>query len=98
MSSRILVAIIVLLALTGVGATYLVPKYKENLQERKRLKDTQESYRQNMIKLEQGRKQIHDLKTSPKAISRVAREKFGFCKPGEKVYHFVDLEKHNEKK
>ena len=31
---------------------------------------------------------IHGLKTNPRAVERVAREKFGWCRADEKIYHF----------
>jgi cell division protein FtsB len=32
--------------------------------------------------------EIHALKNNPKAVERVAREKFNWCRPEEKIYHF----------
>jgi len=37
---------------------------------------------------EELRQQIFQLKTDPRAIERVARDKFGFCDPREKIYEF----------
>ena len=34
------------------------------------------------------RREITDLREDSKAIERVAREKFGWCRDGEKIYHF----------
>ena len=34
------------------------------------------------------RKNIFKLKSYPRSIERVAREKFGWCKAGEKIYDF----------
>jgi hypothetical protein len=34
------------------------------------------------------REQIHSLQTDPDAIERVAREKLGWCREDEKIYHF----------
>ena len=92
MSGRILFALIILFALTGVGATYLVPKYQKNRVEQEKLHDYRIKNEQDELKLEQVRKEIEALKSSPRAVSKVAREKFGFCKPGEQVFHFIDLE------
>ena len=36
------------------------------------------------------RAEIHKLQTDPRAIERVAREKFGWCRPNEKIYDFGD--------
>ena len=34
------------------------------------------------------REAIHALKTDPRAIERLAREKFGYCRPNETIYDF----------
>ena len=36
------------------------------------------------------RGEIHKLHTDPRSIERVAREKFGWCRPTEKIYDFSD--------
>jgi len=43
------------------------------------------------------RKEIHQLKTDPYYIEKLAREELGLVKPKEKIYEFVD-EKEDEKK
>ncbi len=40
------------------------------------------------VEIEALRREIEALKNDSRAIERVAREKFGYCRPGEKVYHF----------
>ncbi len=84
------VLLIFFLAASGAGFYYIMPQLKANdaLREqnevsRKELVKNQEEFlkKQNMIQ---------DLHDKPSAIDRVAREKFGMCKPGERVYKFID--------
>ncbi len=35
------------------------------------------------------RQRINALKNNPKAVERVAREKFGWCREGEEIYSFA---------
>ena len=41
-------------------------------------------------------REVHSLKYSASAVEKVAREKFGLCKPGETVMHYK-VEKNNIK-
>ena len=52
-----------------------------------------ESVDNELVQINGECKQIHQrinaLKNNPKAVERVAREKFGWCREGEEVYSFT---------
>jgi len=39
---------------------------------------------------EQLRKKIHELETNPKAIEKIAREKYGMVKEGEEIFRIKE--------
>jgi hypothetical protein len=41
-------------------------------------------------------RELRELRTDYRAIERVAREKFGMCKPGEEIYHFEEPAGHEK--
>jgi cell division protein FtsB len=62
-------------------------EYLSELKEESALK-TAESVRLNEL--------VHSLKSSPDAVEKVAREKFGLCNPGETVMRYKLPEKKKE--
>ena len=53
----------------------------------------------NQKEIDRRRQMIDDLNNNSDAVARIAREKFGWCRPGERVYKFTDeelLESSNE--
>jgi len=86
--------LVVLLVLSS--AVLILPvyrKYQKRYEYLAKLKEeaaikTAESIELNM--------DVYSLKHSPGAVEKVAREKFGLCKPGETVIHYK-VEKNNIK-
>ena len=78
----------VLLILLLVAATVILPKYKKYNDIL--LKTAQIEQKLDLRKRERNALQdeLDALKSDPNAIERVAREKFRYCKSGEKIYHF----------
>jgi cell division protein FtsB len=72
-----------------VGVWYL-PLIQQNARMRKVILRLDEQIQ----KEEEAGKQLHSaldsLKNNPKAVERLAREKFGYAKPGETVIHFEE--------
>lgn len=78
------------LALISGSIIQIIPVYlqKRNtermlMEKRNKLEQVQNEYRSSM-------QEIHDLEHSPAAVEKVAREKFKYCRPGEKIYLYVE--------
>lgn len=81
---------LVLLAVLVWGAFWLVTPYREYGKSRGALRQVGLDLLDQRMYNERLRQQIHRLKTDPRAIERVAREKFGYCRPNETVYDFSE--------
>ena len=88
MKKEDILLVIVLIAVSCTALYLIVPRYVE----RERLRDTVNDLQRRVTEQEQEtrrlRREISQLRTDPQAIERVAREKFGWCAEGEKIYHF----------
>ena len=89
MTFRDILLIIVCLLMFGAAFVWLTPALSDirNLQEELHtLQMKHEAQEQEVAQLQ---KEIDDLRSGkPQAVERVAREKFGYCRPGEEVFHF----------
>lgn len=79
-----------LVLLMGVALYFLIPAYT-------RYRDTKlnvDHLRQSVARQEEDIRRLRDelaaLRTDHRAIERVAREKFGWCREDEKIYHFSE--------
>ena len=75
---------------TVIGGIYITPLVKENKELKQDLDKSQDELDNNNIEIQKKRNLIGGLKTNPEDVNKVAREKFGFCGPGERVYRFTD--------
>lgn len=86
--------LVVLLVLSSAVLIFPVyQKYQKRYESLARLKEeaalkTAESIALNRL--------VHSLQHSPGAIEKVAREKFGLCKPGETVMHYTSESSNSE--
>ncbi|MCM8529462.1 MAG: septum formation initiator family protein [Lentisphaeraceae bacterium] len=87
--SKIILALL-FIASTATAVIYLVPQYKVNQDLKKQNEVTRLELIRNQKEINKKRNMIRDLHDNPAAIDRIAREKFGMCKPGERVYKFTD--------
>lgn len=72
----------------SVAAYFVVPAYAK-YQRSNREKERLERHLMELRLEKQDRENtIHALRTSPQAVERVAREKFGWCRDNEKIYRF----------
>lgn len=55
----------------------------------KKIRTLQQNINQEKSTIERLKKQIHDVKTDPATIERIAREKYGMQQPHEDVYLIV---------
>ena len=70
------------------GGAWLYPTLNEYRLVKRRLIEKRHEVRQQEICNDDLSEDIHALKTDDYAIERVARDKFGYCRPNEKVYEF----------
>ena len=76
-----------------VSCGYMVyPTYIEYKKTQKELHKIERNLLNRQRVNETFHKNIHKLKSYPRSIERVAREKFGWCRPGEKIYDFDEYE------
>ena len=80
-----------------IGALYLLlPAYADYARTQEAVAELERSLRQQELEIQDLRRQIGDLRTDRRAVERVAREKFGMCREGEKIYHFDPVEESPE--
>lgn len=77
----------VILALCTMGY-FLLPVYAEYRDARREQEKLEEKLMYLEYEYHRAQEDIHALKNNPRAIERVAREKFGWCRADEKIYHF----------
>lgn len=85
--TRLVIFLLFVAGLLGIAIWYL-PLIKQNQRMRERVLtlDTQIQKEDEISK--QLRSSIDSLKNNPRTIERVARETFGYAKPGETVIYF----------
>ena len=92
MIKKILVISFALLASLAWGATVVYPAYETQQELKKDAQSLDAEAIQTRYQIRKERTEVVLLKTDNKEIAKVAREKFGLCKPGEKIYRFIDEE------
>ncbi len=78
----------IVIFLTCAGLYFLVPAATEQRQSTRTLFELEQNLIQQEEEMERLKREITALRTDYRAIERVAREKFGWCREGEKIYHF----------
>ncbi len=79
--------------LFGLAGLWLLPAWREYRETRQALDEADRRLLQHQSEIHRLKTEIHRLKTDPRAIERVARDKFGWCRPGETVYDFSDSDR-----
>jgi hypothetical protein len=81
-----------------VSGTYvMVPKYIKFNRTQTDLERTHREVIHLESDVQNHREELHDLTVKPSAVERVAREKFGLCRKGERVIIFKDEDLYREK-
>jgi len=88
MAFRDYVTVAVLIVLFCVAIYLLLPGYTKYRETRTTVRQLKESLAEQDQQIQELRTELTKLRTDHEAIERVAREKFGWCSPGEKIYHF----------
>ena len=86
-----LIAIAVVLVFVAAGL-WLLPAWQDYCKTKKAVVAVEAQLLQHQAENEELRAEIHRLKTDKRAIERVARDKFGYCRPNEKIYDFRSRE------
>lgn len=71
-----------------VGAYMIMPVYFEYRQIKLTIVELERSLAEQRQQTLDLRQEIDGLRKDKEAIERVARERFGLCRDGEKIYHF----------
>ncbi len=90
MNGRSLVAVLAAACLAAAAVLWLGPVIRENRATREAIGRLQESIDRQTHEIEQLQRELRLLRTDYRAIERVAREKFGLCRPGEQIFHFEE--------
>jgi cell division protein FtsB len=85
--TKIVVGLVVLAVLLLIGLCYL-PLIQENTRMRTEVLKLNQQLEAETNKLNQIQAQIDALRTDPKTVERLAREKLGYAKPDETVIRF----------
>jgi cell division protein FtsB len=82
--------LIIILVFVG-AAWWLKPAYGEYLRTRDTLQEMERKRLDSSAQNDDLRQQIHRLRHDSRAIERVAREKFGYCRQRETIYDFSEV-------
>ena len=82
-----------LLLMLAVSTVLLLPAYREYKAQQKELAKLQKELAKNREERDAKLKIYNDLERNPKAVEKVAREKYRLVKEGETVLIFKDEEK-----
>ncbi len=88
MNKYVIVIIFILSSVAGIY--YILPQLKTNDLLREQNEASRKELVKNQAEFVKKQNMIQDLHDKPSAVDRVAREKFGMCRPGERVYKFID--------
>lgn len=70
------------------SVSMLYPSYTNYKHTKKDLYDLEQKILEQQKQKEGLLEKTHSLKVDPRAVERVARDKFGWSRPGEKIYDF----------
>jgi cell division protein FtsB len=80
--------IVSLLLILGIGGLMLTPHYLSYQSLKADLAASEKQLAAQKQEIMQLRQEIENLRGDRREIERVAREKFGWCRDGEMIYHF----------
>ena len=87
--TRVVIGLLLLAFLVAVGVWYL-PLIQQNERMRREDMRLDEELKKSNAEKRQLNVAVDSLNSDPKAITRLAREKFGYAKPGETVIRFEE--------
>jgi cell division protein FtsB len=84
------VGFLILIAIVLGVAIWYLPNIQQNERMRKHIQAQDAQIQQLQEQLKQVKTAIDAMSNDPKAIERVARDRFGYSKPGETIARFED--------
>lgn len=87
--TRVVIILIVAAIVLAVAVWYL-PLIQQNERMRKEILRLNTQIQQNEESVKQLKTSMEALRSDPQAIERIARDKFGYAKPGETIIRFED--------
>jgi len=78
----------ILLILAVVAFYFVLPAFRDYKAARHDLADMRTQIDKQEQEIRRLKREITALRTDRIAVERIAREKFGWCRDGEKIYHF----------
>jgi cell division protein FtsB len=88
MKARAVVGVFVVACLAVAAVLWLGPVCRENQATREAIERLNSTLGRQAQEIERLNQELRALRTDYRAIERVAREKFGMCRPDEEIYHF----------
>ena len=85
---RTILGAFVVACLAIAAVLWLGPVYRENQATHEAIERLNASLDRQAREIESLNRELRALRTDYRAIERVAREKFGLCRPDEEIYHF----------
>ena len=86
---KMIIALFVLAIVSG-SIIQIIPAYQNKREAERMLREKKFKLEQVRAEYRSAMQEIHDLEHSPAAIEKVAREKFKYCRPGEKIYLYTE--------
>ena len=87
--TKVVIALILIAIVLGVAVWYL-PLIQQNERMRKEIMRLNGQIAQQQEDLKQLKNSLDALSSDPQAIERLARDRFGYAKPGETVIRFEE--------
>ncbi len=86
-SKSYLLYLIIMLALLA-GAALLLPVYRNYQKKQAELHALEKTLSEKQAESAELNREVGELQTSPEAVEKVAREKFGLARDGETIYRY----------
>ncbi len=77
------------LGVVAAGVVWLINPYREYCRTKAALRELDQKMVEQDTRNEELRVQIFRLQNDPRAIEKIAREKFGYCRPTETIYDYT---------
>ena len=88
MKLRTYIPVLIFVVVCGVALYFTFPAYITYRQTNRTVRRLEGELARQEEDARALRRELTALRTDYRAIERVAREKFGLCREGEKIYHF----------
>lgn len=87
-ATLIFYCVVGLIAITSI--VFVTPVYRKHEEMKKRLNYLEEELARKNAECVKLNRLVHDMRHDPETVEKIAREKFGLCRPGEIIYKYDD--------